>query len=59
MVKESLTNDTCIPCHKTLDGERAVCRGFWERHQYDTLLCRLGTFVGIIEVDPDNKDDKE
>ena len=50
MVDGALANDSCIPCHKTLDGERAVCRGFWERHRYDTLMCRLGGALGVIEV---------
>jgi hypothetical protein len=55
MVAESLAADSCIPCHKTLDGERAVCRGFWNRHKSDTLLCRLGQLHGIIFVDPDSE----
>jgi hypothetical protein len=61
MVKKAIANDACIPCHKTLDGERAVCRGFYDRHQNDTLMCRLGStsIYGIIEIDPDNNDDKE
>lgn len=53
MVDESLQQDTFIPCHKTLDGERAVCRGFWDRHRNDTLGCRLGAVIGVIEIDPD------
>jgi len=58
MVDESLANDACIPCHKTLDGMRAVCRGFWDRHQRNTLMCRLGNMaVGIIEIDPDERDE--
>jgi hypothetical protein len=52
MVDESLRQDSFIPCHKTLDGERAVCRGFWERHRRDTLGCRLAAVAGVIEVMP-------
>lgn len=52
MVDESLAADTAIVCHKTLDGERAVCRGFWERHRRETLLCRLGAVVGLVEIEP-------
>lgn len=61
MIDESLAIDGCIPCHKTLDGERAVCRGFWDRHKHDTLICRLGSprIFGTIEINPDNNDDKE
>lgn len=53
MVDEALRNDAFIACHKTLDGERAVCRGFYNLHKTDTLGCRLGSLVGIIEVNPD------
>jgi len=61
MVDASLANDSCIPCHKTLDGERAVCRGFWDRHKYDTMICRLGspTIYGTIEVNLDNNKEKQ
>lgn len=54
MIEESIANDSFIPCHKTLDGERAVCRGFYDRHARDTLGCRLGTVVGLIYTDPDS-----
>ena len=50
MIDESIANDACIPCHKTLDGTRAVCRGFWDRHQHETLMCRLGAIIGVIEI---------
>lgn len=53
MVRESLENDSFIPCHKTLDGERAVCRGFWDRHKERTLGCRFGAIIGVVEVDPE------
>ena len=52
MIEGSIADDSCIPCHKTLDGERAVCRGFWDRYKEDTLMCRLGTFFSVIEVNP-------
>ena len=55
MIEGSISEDACIPCHKTLDGQRAVCRGFWERYRSMTLMCRLGheSVLGTIEVDPD------
>ena len=53
MVDESLQNDSFIPCHKTLDGERAVCRGFYDRHATNSMGCRLGAIIGVIEIDPD------
>jgi hypothetical protein len=33
MVDQSLANDSAIICHSTLDGQRAVCRGFFDRHE--------------------------
>lgn len=53
MIDDSLAADSFIPCHKTLDGERAVCRGFYDRHRRNTLGCRLGAIIGVIEVEPD------
>lgn len=53
MVRDALANDSFIPCHKTLDGQQAVCRGFYDRHARDTLGCRLGAIVGIVESNPD------
>jgi hypothetical protein len=53
MVDTSIAQDGAIVCHKTLDGHRAVCRGFWDRHHRDTLLCRLGSLLGLLESDPD------
>lgn len=53
MVREAIANDSFIPCHKTLDGERAVCRGFYDAHGTATLGCRLGVLYGVVEIDPD------
>ena len=53
MVDDSIRDDAAIACHKTLEGTRAVCRGFWDRHRRDTLLCRLGAVLGVLEVDAD------
>lgn len=53
MVQGSLANDSFIPCHKTLDGQQAVCRGFYDRHARDSLGCRFGFIVGIIYLNPD------
>lgn len=53
MVQAALDQDSCIPCHRTLDGQRAVCRGFWDRHRHDTIMCRLGAVLGVIDVSPE------
>jgi len=58
MIDGALAQDSCIPCHKTLDGERAVCRGFWDRHKAHTLMCRLGSerVFGTIYINPDKEE---
>lgn len=53
MVHDSIQADTFIVCHKTLDGPRAVCRGFYDRHAGDTLGCRLGAFAGVLDHEPE------
>jgi hypothetical protein len=53
MVDEALTNDSAIVCHKTLGGLRVVCRGFYDLHKRDTLMCRLGVLLGEMSLDPD------
>lgn len=53
MVDEAVANDSMIPCHKTLDGERACCRGFYDRHRESSFGLRLGELIGVIEIDPD------
>lgn len=32
MVQEAHAHDGAIPCHETLNGPQAVCRGFFELH---------------------------
>jgi hypothetical protein len=53
MVRDSIRDDSFIPCHKTLDGQQAVCRGFFDAYGDRTLGCRLGHYVGLIEVTPE------
>lgn len=53
MVREAVAADSFIPCHKTLDGDHAVCRGFYDAHGHLTLGCRFGAVVGVIDVHPD------
>lgn len=44
MIAEATANESCIPCHNTLDGDQAVCRGFYDNHatQPIQLAQRLG-----------------
>jgi len=52
MVKLSLKRQTtAIFCHDTLDGDKAICRGFYDR--YETVPLQLGKRMRIIqEVNP-------
>lgn len=35
-----------IPCHKTLDGDRHVCRGFFDRHRNQVL--QVAERLGVV-----------
>lgn len=37
MVDEAKRLDTAIVCHGTLDGEHAICRGFFDRHKTQSI----------------------
>lgn len=53
MVDEALQNDSAIICHSTLDGDNAVCRGFYDRFGSSSAALRAATAFGVItEVDP-------
>lgn len=57
MIEQSLAADSFITCHKTLDGERAVCRGFYDLHRTNSLGLRLGAILGVIETNPEGERD--
>ena len=46
MVREACAKESTIVCHETVGGNRAVCRGFYERHQ--TLPLILAEKLGYI-----------
>lgn len=49
MVDESLGNDSAITCHSTLDtSERAICRGFFDRHAHNVFPLLLAVALDII-----------
>ena len=57
MVCEATRNDSCIPCHQTLDGKQAVCRGFFDKHATSPL--QVAERMGFVEfVDPPKKESK-
>ena len=47
MVKDATGDDGCIPCHHTLGGNEAVCRGFFELRS--TLTLRLAVALNVIQ----------
>lgn len=47
MVQSAKGNESTIICHSTLDGPNAGCRGFFDRHQTQTL--QIAERLGLIE----------
>ena len=47
MVDDSIKKDTAIICHSTLDGDNAVCRGFFDRHK--TTPLQIAERLGCLE----------
>jgi hypothetical protein len=47
MVDEAKAAQSAIVCHKTLDGDNAVCRGFYDR--FPTQPLQIAERMGIIE----------
>ena len=38
-----------IPCHQTLFGAQAICRGFWDGYADDDWMFRLAKEMDLIE----------
>jgi hypothetical protein len=52
MVDSARAEESAIICHKTLDGDNAVCRGFFDR--YPTQPLQIAERLGLItQIDPD------
>lgn len=51
MVKDCITENTVIPCHQTLDGERSICRGLWDKHKRDVGLLQIAERLDIVAFD--------
>jgi hypothetical protein len=50
MVASAVAAESAITCHDTLDGDNAVCRGFFDRHA--TAPLQIATRLGmLVEVD--------
>jgi hypothetical protein len=37
-----------IPCHETLDGRQAICRGFWDGYSDRLWLLRMAAVMGVV-----------
>jgi hypothetical protein len=52
MVDDAKADESTIVCHKTLTGDNAVCRGFYDR--YPTQPLQIAERLGLVcEIDPD------
>lgn len=49
MVEIATKSESAIICHATLDGDNAVCRGFFDQHKTSTL--QIAERMGIVEFD--------
>lgn len=50
MVEECLADDAGnIPCHDTLGGPEAICRGFWDGYADRQAVLRLAVAMGIVK----------
>lgn len=57
MVKQATEAESCIPCHQTLEGEQAVCRGFFNKHRTSPL--QIAERLGFIKfVKPPRKENQ-
>jgi hypothetical protein len=57
MVDDSIAADSAITCHATLPtAERAVCRGFYDRHRDAVFPLRLAAALDLVTfLDPPAK----
>lgn len=52
MVDGAVGNDSVIPCHKTIHGQRdqeAVCRGFYDAHGDQVQGVQVAKRLGLIK----------
>lgn len=52
MVQQCRDNESAIPCHKTLDGPKAICRGFYDVHHSEILTLRLAQAMDVLVFTP-------
>lgn len=49
MVRDSIESGGAIICHQTLDGDNAVCRGFFDVHKHEVQALQLAERLGFIQ----------
>lgn len=47
MVASAMQSNTAIVCHSTLEGDNAVCRGFFNKHA--TPVLRIAEAMGVLQ----------
>lgn len=58
MIADATRDGSTIVCHKTLDGDNAACRGFFDR--YPTQPLQIAQRLGLVEeVDPKSGGEQE
>lgn len=53
LIETNRRKDTALTCHDTLDGERAICRGYFDAYWQEVTPLRMAVAFHIIkEVSP-------
>jgi hypothetical protein len=52
MVQGCIEENTVIPCHQTLDGPRAVCRGLYDVHRREIVVLRMAAAFDRFAFEP-------
>lgn len=51
MEQEAIASGGAIICHKTLDGDNAVCRGFFDVAKHEVQALQVAERLGVIAWD--------
>ncbi len=49
MIAEAIKGGSAIICHSTLDGDNAVCRGFFDKHKTQPL--QIAERLGFLQME--------
>jgi len=52
MLRDATKRQSCIPCHATLDGPQAICRGYYELRdslEYANATLQIAERLGFVE----------